>query len=115
MFENRYFYSVEDWDETEGKRIHMFGNMYDNEDGRYMYAEWVGEMPYVSEVNNTDKYLEELMKRVKYLGDLAPEKLSLVSEAYFIGNSKYLDLKDVNRETPVGDYYFDRKLDGGLL
>ena len=109
---DRYFYILED---VDGERfIHIEGNLYPREeDDKYEFAEWSGCYVPIAEAKKMlsegtfFNYIDEL---VDYCGDVSKPDAEDICSTYFNGASgTYLEVRDIDEDTPLGDYFFDRK------
>ncbi len=114
---DRYFYAVE-LDDDGNKVIHMSGNVYwndvDTTDTDYRCAEWTFFYIPINELKElikNDWFYEYVNERVDYLGDLTEAEAIETCDQYFNGKpGVYLHIKDINEETPCGDYWFDSEV-----
>lgn len=113
--ENRYFYAIEECGAQ--KEIHICGNIYFNDADasltNHRIAEWTGLTLSIAEVqkmlseNTLWEYLDE---KVAYLGDITRKEANDISNLFWNGEPRIeLSIEDVTDDTPVGEYWFDKK------
>ena len=112
---DRYFYSVE-LDDNGNKIVHLSGNVYyhdcsEDPEQDYRYAEYCGFYLTISEIAELvtkNELFETLYEEVKYEGYLTEEEAIETCNKYFMGQPGInLHIKDVNENTPCGDYWFE--------
>lgn len=107
---DRYFYSVE-LDDNGNKVIHLFGNVYANGEGEYRCAQWTFFYLTLGEIANlmeNDVFFDHVNSQISYLDDLTEEEAIDTCNEYFSGYQGInLNIKDVNENTPCGDYWFE--------
>ena len=111
---DRYFYSVE-LDDDGNKIVHMSGNVYWNDVDTtltdYRCAEWTFfyiTLKELMELIENDQFYEYINELVNYLDDITEEEAFETCDRYFSGKpGASLHIKDVNAETPCGDYWFE--------
>lgn len=112
--DNRYFYSVE-LDENGKKRVHLFGNIYDNDDGtdtNYRVGEWKFLYQTIEDVvlmADTDTFGEWANNETfDALDDITEEEAIETANEYFSGSSgTELYMGDLTEDTPCGDYWWE--------
>ena len=107
---DRYFYSVE-YDTELGKVVHLIANVHFNDsdisETDYRIAQWQGEYLTIAQIQEliSDNYLFDYMnERVRSLGDLTRGDAVGICNTY---EGTILHIKDVDLNTPCGDYYFN--------
>lgn len=111
---DRYFYSIES-DESGNKVVHLFGNIYDSEDGtetHYRIGEWKFFIVPVAEIIRmikTEALEEHLYDKGYYsLENITEEQAVEFRDTYFDGSSgTELYIGDITEDTPYGDYWFE--------
>ena len=110
---DRYFYSVET-DDNENKVVHLSGNVYlndvDTAETNYRCASWTSFYIAINKLKELVKenlFYDYVNEKINYLEDITKEKAIEVCDQYFDGKpGTYLDISDVNEETPCGNYWF---------
>ena len=124
MLKDRIFYSVEEWryDGKILKQVHIFGNLFkydmDNElnPRDYEHHEYCGLFVDIDELhemlNDNKEYgdFDDFMnENVRYAGGYSTEEAFEMAENYFSTTSvTSLSLWEVSKDTPCGDYYWER-------
>lgn len=112
---DRYFYSVE-LDDNGNKVVHLFGNVYFHDcsedlEQDHRYAEYCGLYLTVSEIAELvakNALFETLYAEVRYEGYLTEKVAIETCNDFFDGEpGSCLHIKNVNEDTPCGDYWFD--------
>lgn len=110
---DRYFYIIEQG--ISQKVIHMQGNIYASDDGKYTYAEWTFLYMEIPEAKNrieAGTFFEHINMQISYIGDISQEAVTEAMENYFDGEpGTELHISDITENTPCGCYWFenDRK------
>lgn len=110
---DRYFYSIE-FDGNQ-KIVHILGNIYynDGDETEKQHRElwWVGMFLSLDELYNfieNDDLYEYINERVVYLNDVTETEAVEICQSYFNGKpGTQLHIKNVNENTPCGDYWFE--------
>lgn len=109
---DRYFYSIEL--ATNGEKIiHWSGNVYYNDgatdDKKYRLAEWTFyyiSMRATRGLIKNDTFWEHVNEDVNYLTDITEQQAIDICNTYWDGKpGEYLHIKNVNEDTPCGDYW----------
>lgn len=113
---NRYFFSVES--DNGVMFLHLFGNVYKNDSGDekdYSCAEWTHFYVKVEEAKKmlaAGKFFDYADEWVCYLDNISEESAQNICYRYFGDYSGIeLPIEDITENTPVGDYWFNYKMD----
>ena len=113
---DRYFYSVE-LDDNGNKIVHLFGNVYfndaDESDTNYRHAAWTFFYLTLSEIAalmKNDIFFDHVNSLISYLDDITEQEAIETCYYYFSGEPGInIHIKDVNENTPCGDYWFEEE------
>lgn len=109
---DRYFYSVE-LDCEGNKIIHLFSNIYwndsDDTEINYRCAEWTFFYIPICQLKEfviNDCFYDYVNEKIDYICDITEVSAIELCAHYFDGASGvYLHIKEVNEETPCGNYW----------
>ena len=109
---DRYFYTVENETGTNNKLVHLFGNVYFNDTTEtWQCVEWTGLYIFLydlAKMIEDDTMYEYINERVNYSSDLTEAQAQEACKFYFCGSpGTELHIKNVNEDTPCGDYWFE--------
>ena len=105
-----FFFTIEE--DTDGKYVHILGNICKNGDGEFMSADFVrlymsiSDFPVTSEAVLSE-FMETTSSSVAYLGTMTKEESFVLRNTYFDGKSgQFLPINDITANTPCGKYWF---------
>lgn len=124
MLADRTFYSVEEFVEHGEcvKYVHISGCLYADSDNDWFYDEyvfWYIEITELREMLESGEFDELIMENVRYSDShITKQEAIKIAENYFgyrdendvmvTDTGTSLDLWEVTKDTPVGDYYWER-------
>lgn len=112
---DRYFYFIESDPYTHEKFVHLSGNVYFNDADEtemdYRLAEWAGlyiALPHVKDMLENDTFYDRINEIVNYITDITKVHAQKICSTYFCGTSgEELHIKNVDENTPCGEYWFE--------
>ena len=111
---DRYFYSVE-LDDNGDKVVHLLGNVYFNDadasEADHRLAQWTFyylTLNAIADHISDDDFFDRVNSQISYLDDITEYDAIVACNCYFNGEPGVnLHIKDVNEDTPCGDYWFE--------
>ena len=110
---DKYFYSVE-LDDNGKNIIHLFGDVYFNDsdetETNHRCSEWTGmyiPIDRLKDLISSEQFFSYVYEHVDYVSDITESEAIKLCEEYFNGHpGTYLNIGNVDENTPCGDYWF---------